>query len=87
MRYYLGMTVQMTIRVDDELAAFVDQAAQAGEGSRADVINRAIRRELRRRAAGQDAQIYAATSDPDLDSDAYAAWASRNAEQVWSELD
>ena len=81
------MSVQMTIRVDDELAAFVDQAAQAGEGSRADVINRAIRREVRRRAAMRDAEVYAATTDPELDSDAYAAWASRNADQVWSELD
>jgi predicted transcriptional regulator len=81
------MSVQMTIRLDDELAAFVDQAAHAGEGSRADVINRAIRRELRRRAAARDAQIYASTTDPDLDPDAYTAWASRNADQVWSELD
>jgi predicted transcriptional regulator len=81
------MSVQMTIRVDDDLAAFIDQAAQAGEGSRADVINRAIRREIRRRAAEQDAQIYAAGADPDLESDAYAVWAARNAGQVWSELD
>ena len=81
------MSVQMTIRVDDDLAAFIDQAAQAGEGSRADVINRAIRREIRRRAAEQDAQIYAASADPDLESDAYAVWAARNAGQVWSELD
>lgn len=81
------MTVQMTIRVDDELAAFVDQAAQAGEGSRADVINRAIKREVRRRAAQQDAQIYAAVADPDLDSDAYASWTLRNVGEGWSELD
>jgi predicted transcriptional regulator len=81
------MSVQMTIRVDDELAAFVDQATRAGEGTRADVINRAIRRELRRRGAVRDAEVYAATSDPELDSDAYTAWATRNADQVWSELD
>ena len=81
------MSVQMTIRIDDDLAAFVDQAAHAGEGSRAEVISRAIRRELRRRAAARDAQIYASSTDPDLDSDAYTAWASRNADQVWSELD
>lgn len=81
------MSVQMTIRIENELAAFVDQAAQAGEGSRADVINRALRHEIRRRAAQRDAQIYASTSDPDLDSDAYAAWATRNTEQLWSDLD
>jgi predicted transcriptional regulator len=81
------MSVQMTIRLDDDLAAFIDQAAQAGEGSRADVINRAIKREIRRRAAAQDAQIYAANADPDLESDAYGMWATRNAGQVWSELE
>jgi predicted transcriptional regulator len=81
------MSVQMTIRVDDELAAFVDEAAKAGEGSRADVINRAIKREIRRRLAERDARIYALTADPDLDSDAYAVWAGRNAEQVWADLD
>lgn len=81
------MSVQMTIRVEDELAAFVDQAARAGEGSRADVINRAIKREMRRRAARHDAQIYAASADPDLESDAYASWASRNATQAWLDLD
>lgn len=81
------MSVQITIRVDDELAAFVDEAAKAGEGSRADVINRAIRREIRRRAAQRDAQIYASTTDPDLDTDAYAVWARRNANHVWSDLD
>jgi len=85
--YVYGMSVQMTIRVDDNLAAFVDQAANAGEGSRADVINRAIKREIRRRAAERDAQIYASQQDPDLDSDAYAIWATRNAGQVWSDLD
>lgn len=81
------MSVQMTIRVDADLAAFIDQAAKAGEGSRADVINRAIKREIRRRAAERDAQIYACSADPDLESDAYAVWAARNASQVWSELD
>lgn len=81
------MSVQMTIRVDDESAAFIDQASNAGEGSRADVINRAIKREIRRRAAERDAQIYAAGADPDLESDAYGEWAASNAGRVWSELD
>ena len=81
------MTVQMTIRVDDDLASFVDEAVRAGEGSRAEVINRALQREVRRRTAERDAQIYASTVDPDLDSDAYAEWASRNAQRLASELD
>lgn len=77
----------MTIRVDEDLAAFIDQAVKAGEGSRADVINRAIRREIRRRGAERDAQIYARSTDPDLESDAYAAWAAGNAVRLASELD
>jgi Arc/MetJ-type ribon-helix-helix transcriptional regulator len=81
------MTVQMTIRVDDDLAAFIDQAAKAGEGSRADVINRAIKREMRRRAAQRDALIYASSSDLDLETEDHAAWTARNASQVWPELD
>lgn len=80
------MSVQMTIRVDDDLAAFVDQATQAGEGSRAEVINRALRREIRRRGAERDAQVYASTSDPDLDSDSYAAWAAHAASVSMTEL-
>lgn len=86
-RYLLGMTVQMTIRVDDELAAFVDEAAKSGDLSRAEVINRALRREIRRRAAERDAHIYATTHDPDLDSDAYASWAAANASSALTELD
>lgn len=81
------MSVQMTIRVDEDLAAFVDQAARAGEGSRADVINRALKREMRRRAAERDAQIYAAGTDPDLESDAYTEWVARNAGEAWGDLD
>lgn len=76
------MSVQMTLRVDDDLAAFVDGAVQAGQGSRADVINRALRREVRRHAARQDAQVYASTVDPDLESDAYAQWSLSNAQAV-----
>ncbi len=81
------MSVQMTIRVDDDLAAFVDDAAKAGDISRAEVINRALRREIRRRAAERDAQIYASTHDPDLDSDAYTAWTAHVATQSFTELD
>lgn len=61
------MTIQMTIRVDDDLATFVDEAVNEGEGSRADIINRAIRREVRRRRAETDAQIYALSADRDRD--------------------
>lgn len=81
------MTQQMTIRIDDEAAAFVDRASRAGEGSRADVINRALRREMRRRLAAADAAIYVASADPDLESDAYAAWARAQAATLGRDLD
>lgn len=81
------MTVQMTVRIGDAEARFVDEAARAGEGSRAEIINRALLREMRRRAAARDALIYAKTRDADLDSDAYAAWAAGNAAAVAGELD
>lgn len=81
------MSVQMTIRVEEDLAAFVDRAAENGEGSRADAINHAIRREVRRRAAEQDARIYAAYADTDLESDLYTSWMVRAAKQASSELD
>lgn len=81
------MSVQMTVRITQELATFVDTAVEAGEGSRADVINRALSRELRRRRAMRDAQIYAVQVDPELDSDSYAEWARTSAGPVWSALD
>lgn len=81
------MTVQMTVRIGDDEARFVDEAARAGEGSRAEIVNRALAREIRRRAAVRDAQIYAGTRDEDLESDAYSEWAARNAAAVAGELD
>lgn len=81
------MTVQMTIRIGDAQARFVDEAAAAGEGSRAEVISRALAREMRRRAATRDAEIYAAHPDPDLESDAYSAWAAGNAAAMATDLD
>ena len=77
----------MTIRVDDELAAFVDQAARAGGQSRAEVISHALRHEVRRRAAVRDAEIYASTPDPDLESDAYVEEMRRHTVRVGTELD
>lgn len=77
-------SAQMTVRVDDDLATFIDQAVRAGEGSRAGIIDRAIKREIQRRAAQRDARIYASSADPDLETDAYAKRAARSAGQAWS---
>jgi len=51
------------------------------------VINKAIRREMRRRAARRDAQIYATSTDPDLESDAYAQWVAKAAGEAAADLD
>lgn len=81
------MSVQMTLRIEDALAAFIDEAVESGEGSRADIVNRAIGRELRRRSAEHDAKIYAAAAGAELESDAYAQWSAENAARVWSSED
>lgn len=81
------MTIQMTVRIGDDEARFVDEAARAGEGSRADIVNRALAREMRRRAAARDAQVYATSRDEVLESDAYVKWAAHNAAAVGGEVD
>jgi len=58
------MNVQMTVRIPDDLAEFVDQQVSDGAKSRAEVITRALKREQRRLRAQRDAQIYA-TTEPD----------------------
>jgi Arc/MetJ-type ribon-helix-helix transcriptional regulator len=68
------MSTQMTVRIPDDLASFVDAQVAAGAvGSRAEAIAIALRREQRRLAAQRDAAIYAATGS-DTDLDALATW-------------
>lgn len=55
------MSVQITVRIPDELVAFTDEEVAAGRSrSRADLVARALRREQRRVLAERDSQIYAA---------------------------
>lgn len=80
------MTVQITVRIADDAAAFLDQEAAAGNISRAAVVTRALRREARRRRAEADAAIYAAEGE----NTELAGWQPANedaAGAVWSELD
>ena len=72
------MTIQVTVRLPDELVAFMDdQVAGEKARSRADVVTRALRRELRRQTVMRDAEIYAST-EPDPDMNALAQWASKH---------
>lgn len=70
------MTIQITVRLSEENVALVDQLVAEGKAkSRADAIDRALRRERRRQAALRDAEIYASSApDPEL-----AAWAAHAA--------
>ena len=61
------MTIQVAVRLADDLVAFVDELVQTGEASsRAEVVQTALRREQRRRRAMQDAAIYAADNDDEF---------------------
>lgn len=62
------MTTQMTVRLSDEAAAFIDeQVAGGAAASRAAALDRLVRREIRRGRAQQDALVYAREGeDPEL---------------------
>ncbi|MFT4226285.1 hypothetical protein [Micropruina sp.] len=80
------MTVQITVRIADDAAAFLDQEATAADISRAAVITRALRREARRRRAEADAAIYAAEGE----NTELTGWQQASGDAIaapWSELD
>lgn len=63
------MSIQIAIRLDDDVVHWVDEVVAHGEASgRAALIERALRRERRRMAAERDAAIYAASAGPELDA-------------------
>jgi Arc/MetJ-type ribon-helix-helix transcriptional regulator len=75
-RYHHGMTIQIAVRLPDDLVAFVDEQVSSGAApSRAAVVFRALEHERRRNAAERDAAIYAATGSGDLDD--LATWAAK----------
>jgi antitoxin MazE3 len=68
------MTVQIAVRLPDDIVAFVDEQVSSGAApSRAAVVARALERERRREAAERDAAIYAGQADPH-DLDDLASW-------------
>ncbi|MDO5697652.1 MAG: ribbon-helix-helix domain-containing protein [Dermatophilus congolensis] len=63
------MSVQVSVRLPDELVAQVDSLVSAGAArSRAEVVESALERELRRRLYERDAAIYAEHGeDPEIE--------------------
>lgn len=67
------MSVQLTVRIPDELAGFVDQDVAEGRAvSRADAIAKALAREQRRRAAERDVELLLAHRGEPHDLDGLA---------------
>lgn len=68
-RYHIGMSKQIAVRLPEDLVEFVDEQIKAGAAtSRADAVARALARERRRTRAAQDLAILLAereAEDPD----------------------
>jgi len=63
------MTVRVVIRLTDDLVDAVDQVVARGAATdRADVVIRALRRELRRQRAITDLDRIYGDDDPELDA-------------------
>ena len=92
-RYDVGMSVQMTVRLSDESAAYIDGLVSKGQvASRAAALDKLVRRQRRREAAERDAVIYAELRADLTDEDkqqerSWGEWATANTAQVWDELD
>ena len=68
------MSTQIAIRLPDDMVSELDSLVAAGEASsRASVIERALRRELRRHLAERDLRILEASSE-DGELNAATAW-------------
>jgi Arc/MetJ-type ribon-helix-helix transcriptional regulator len=69
-----GMTVQIAIRLPDDMVAFLDKSVAAGNApSRAALVAHAVEREMRRQVAEQDAAILR-EQGPSDDLDELVAW-------------
>lgn len=73
------MSVQITVRLPDDLVEFVDDLVSHGDAvSRAAVVSRALDRERRRQVAERDIAILTLTnSDDDDDFDGLAKFAAK----------
>lgn len=68
------MSTQVSLRLSDALVARIDELVRSGAArSRAEIVESALERELRRRLYEQDAEIYR-SGEPDPDLDALNTW-------------
>lgn len=68
------MTVQIAVRLPDDVVGFLDEAVAAGDApSRASLVTEALEREMRRRAAERDAELLREKGADD-DLDGLVAW-------------
>ncbi len=73
------MTMQIAVRLPDEVVEFLDAAVQKGRTpSRAALVTYALEREMRRQAAEGDAEILRRVGSGD-DLDDVVAWTARHA--------
>lgn len=73
------MTTQIAIRLPDQLVAYLDETiARGDEKSRASFITAAVEREIRYRAARDDAKILASRGAED-DLDDLVTWTASTA--------
>ncbi len=71
-----GMSTQISVRLDDRLVAELDRLVTSGQAtSRAQVVESALERELRRRLYERDAEIYR-TQGEDPEVEEFLVWAS-----------
>ncbi|MDO5676449.1 MAG: YlcI/YnfO family protein [Propionibacteriaceae bacterium] len=73
------MSTQIAVRLPDDMVAFLDSAVASGAArSRADLVARALEREMRRQAAEADVAILR-TKGSDDDLDALTTWSATRA--------
>jgi Arc/MetJ-type ribon-helix-helix transcriptional regulator len=69
------MTIQIAVRLPDDIVEFVDQqVADGSAASRAVVVTRALEHERRRHVAEKDARIYASLQHNEFDE--LAGWSA-----------
>jgi Arc/MetJ-type ribon-helix-helix transcriptional regulator len=77
------MSTQIAVRLPDELVAELDSLVQSGEEpSRASIVERALLRELRRRAWTKEVAVLTAKGSTYEDLDGLDAYLSRSLEAL-----